>query len=153
LKTFLDTHPNAKFELWTDGNILPGQRWRDEIQDALRRCDFGLLLVSPSFLASNFITTAELPLLLREKRVIPVGLERVLLDGSMDLKGLEERQIFFDSRHKTFGERGTDKKGFALELYKGICGLLGESKKNYEHHLRLAALEGFDEAAWTPTEG
>src|SRR5437870_624024 len=64
LFTFLRTYPRARFELWTDGEILPGKEWRAAIQNALRACDFGLLLVSPAFLASKFIMENELPYLL-----------------------------------------------------------------------------------------
>ena len=59
----------------------------------MEACDFGLLLVSPAFLASQFITKEELQYLLKYKRVIPVALKSVLFDGTMNLKGLEDRQI------------------------------------------------------------
>lgn len=44
------------FERWSDHKILVGEKWHDEIQKALVECDFGLLLVSPSFLGSKYIT-------------------------------------------------------------------------------------------------
>src|SRR5258708_3558976 len=94
LRTYLDTHPLAQFELWSDGNISPGQRWRAEIQRAMQTCDFGLLLISPAFLASKFISRDELQYLLENKRAIPVALKPILFNGTMDLKGLQEVQIF-----------------------------------------------------------
>src|SRR5439155_1626806 len=118
LQMYLRTHSQARFELWTDGAILPGEKWLAEIRTALDVCDFGLLLVSPAFLASKFITREELPFLLQNKPVIPVALRRVLFDGTQDLKGLAERQIFRDEGGRAFSQRTTDntREEFALQL-------------------------------------
>src|ERR1700722_14134984 len=95
---------SAKFEFgaWTDHQILPGEHWRIEIEQALGRSCFGLLLVSPGFLASDFVTKKELPSLLAKKMVVPVALQRILFDGAIDLKGLEDRQVFHDSKRRSF---------------------------------------------------
>lgn len=50
--------------VWSDEAIKAGDVWRKEIQTALRRARVGLLLVSPDFLASDFIAKNELPQLL-----------------------------------------------------------------------------------------
>lgn len=49
---------------WDDGQIKPGDDWRDEIQDALDSAKAAILLVSQDFLVSDFITRFELPELL-----------------------------------------------------------------------------------------
>jgi formylglycine-generating enzyme required for sulfatase activity len=46
---------------WDDSRIKPGDVWLEEIKQALSRAQVALLLVSPDFLASDFIQRKELP--------------------------------------------------------------------------------------------
>ena len=122
----LNSSPKFQFSRWSDHLTCPGERWRDEIQRSLEYCKFGLLLVSPNFLASQFITGEELPLLLAKPMVVPVMLHRLLFDGLMDLKGLGERQVFRDSRGRAFDACTGMKarRDFAMELFQKINLLL-----------------------------
>jgi TIR domain len=52
-------------EFWTDRNIEPGDMWHEKIQAALDRAKVAVLLVSPEFLASSYITSNELPKMLQ----------------------------------------------------------------------------------------
>ena len=65
---------------WSDGQILPGQEWASEIIRRLDDADIILLLVTSSFLGSEFIGTVELARALERHRrgeavVIPVILK------------------------------------------------------------------------------
>ena len=126
LEPLLKASPAFAFGEWTDHQILPGEHWRGEIDQALERSRFGLLLLSPEFLASKFIAQDELPLLLAKPMVVPVALQRIALDGSMDLKGLKDRQIFRDAKGRPFDRcRGMpERRDFAAELFAKIVALL-----------------------------
>jgi hypothetical protein len=116
-----------RYVFWQDGNIFVGEDWQKAIQNALDGCDLGLLLISPAFLGSQFITEEELPRFVggRAKPVIPVMLQPVDLELH-DLKGLEDQQIFRLDRPtfhgpKAFADcKGTRRDEFALELFRRV---------------------------------
>lgn len=160
------------YEEWHDRLLLPGDKWREEILSAIERCHFGLLLVTPSFLGSEFITREELPAFVPRdlcepeagKRAIPVALDRILFDGSVDLKGLQHIQIFHDSDGKPFSERtGIRKDEFARQLFLQIRRVLGDRifpefaikfnrHRLIEQHVRREIDGAFDGCNFVPTE-
>ena len=79
---------------WHDGEILAGERWSDNIRDALGRSDLVILLISTDFTASNYIFKEELPLILLshaegKTRVIPI---LVRLTAVFDYIGIDHLQ-------------------------------------------------------------
>jgi hypothetical protein len=51
--------------IWSDENIKAGQFWHKELDQAIGRARVALLLVSPSYLRSNFVAEQEIPALIR----------------------------------------------------------------------------------------
>jgi len=65
-------------EIWTDiSDIRAGDQWNDKIDAALRRAHLALMLISPQFLNSKFISSHEVPALRKRQaksglRIIPI---------------------------------------------------------------------------------
>lgn len=76
-------------ELWWDESIRPGDVWDDEIAVKLDEAAVAILLVSPRFLASDYIYYKEMPRLLarrssHETIVIPLILETCDLEATFN---------------------------------------------------------------------
>jgi hypothetical protein len=117
----------------------------------------GLLMISPAFLASSYITEKELPVFVAgEKACVPVMLQPVDFDLH-DLKGLEKRQIFiFDyvgfKEPRGYGEcKSHRRNAFVLELFREIEKKLEKRRKGNLHLIKttdpLADLRIFELAA------
>lgn len=64
-------------ESWEDSQLKGGDKWKLEIAKAIEKANVAILLVSTDFLASDFISTDELPPLLRKAeeegtRILPL---------------------------------------------------------------------------------
>lgn len=53
-----------QIDFWDDSKIQPGQKWKNEIRNAIDETKVAILLLSTDFLGSDFITSNELPPLL-----------------------------------------------------------------------------------------
>ena len=81
-------------DAWQDRRIEPGSAWFHSIQEAMEECQIALLLVSSDFLASEFITSNELPGLFRMRknagmRAVPIIVRDCLWQSEPVLKDLQ----------------------------------------------------------------
>lgn len=75
---------------WDDTKIKPGTNWRSEIEHALATARIVVLLISPDFLASDFIAKVELPSLLEAAQtdgvvILPLIIRPCLYDKTPKL--------------------------------------------------------------------
>ncbi len=62
LQQVLTNLPNGvRVDAWDDTRIAPGSRWQGEIKEALDTAAAAVLLLSPAFFRSEFISVHELP--------------------------------------------------------------------------------------------
>ncbi len=70
----------TELEFWVDReDIEPGDRWFEQIVEALRTAGVAVTLVSADFLASNFVTKHELPAIVEAANDADLRLFWVLL--------------------------------------------------------------------------
>jgi hypothetical protein len=67
LKAFMNASPPLT-QIWDDGRIEPGTEWETAIDDAMKQASVGVMLVTPNFLASDFIVQKEVPYLVDAAR-------------------------------------------------------------------------------------
>ena len=110
LQRYLSPHVhNGTILLWDDTRLKPGDEWKRSIERALSSARVAVLLVSVDFLASEFITQVEVPLLLaaaeaRGTCILPVILTPCLFrrttlsrfqavnDPALPLSGLSQHE-------------------------------------------------------------
>jgi hypothetical protein len=61
---------DKSISIWSDTELNVGENWKSEIRTSIEKARVAILLVSPAFLASEFIRTKELPQILRSANPI-----------------------------------------------------------------------------------
>ena len=81
LLIFLKPYTRQNLKIWADPHIEVGGEWRRDVALALSRSRIGVLLVSPHFLASDFIYNEELPPLLEGAATGSITLVPILISA------------------------------------------------------------------------
>lgn len=83
---------DRQIDIWDDTRIQPGAKWHDEIKNGLQSAKVAVLLISPDFLASDFIVNEELPALLHAAEQ----------DGAIILPVILRHSLFFTTPLASF---------------------------------------------------
>jgi hypothetical protein len=91
---FAGLQRQGRIDAWQDRRIDPGEEWFTAIQKAMEECNLAVLLVSPDFIASSFIQTEELKLLLQRRiedglHIVPIILRPCLWQRESVIKDLQ----------------------------------------------------------------
>ena len=115
LKPFMRT---GAVTSWSDKQIPAGSKWFDEIKTALSTTKLALLLVTPNFLASDFIHQHELGPLLKEAQAGGVTILWVLVRAcSYEETSLNEYQAVVSPPDKPLAEMKAERDS----AWKRIC--------------------------------
>lgn len=113
------------FEFWQDNQLAIGSDWDESIHTAMAQCDVGLLLLSPAFLQSQYITEKELPVLVKKPMLFPIALAPIDFKRH-DLKGLQAKQIYrldgkgFDQPRAFTELKSKRRQEFVMRLYEAM---------------------------------
>jgi len=108
-------------DLWDDRKILPGQKWKEEIEKALTSAAVAVLLVSQNFLASHFIVEKELPPLLKAAREEGVSIFWIYLSSCL----FEQTEIAsYQAAHETSRPLDRLSKSQRQAVLSEICAKL-----------------------------
>lgn len=117
--------------LWDDDKIMPGENWEQRIEKELKESDIVLLLISPDFLASDFIDQKEIKkaLELREKGKIDV-IPLILKPCDWEEKKALARMQVLPKRGKPIDSKFWHSLDEAFtEVVKGLKTVIRERKK------------------------
>jgi internalin A len=134
----LETHlkpylRSGSITAWSDRQIQAGSKWFDEIKAALARTSVAVMLVSPDFLASDFIHEHELGPFLKEAEAGGVRILWVLIrDCAYRETPLKDYQAVVSPPDKPFDQIRAPKRATA---WRTVCE---EIKKQAASHPQTA---------------
>jgi hypothetical protein len=135
-------------ELWDDTKIKVGDKWKNEIETALKKADIGILLVTRSFLTSSFIKDVEVKQLLSQynkngkTKIFIVILRQCAWKKT---KWLSEFQLF--NNGIPLWNRDVNKRdGYLVKLTEDLDVMVkGIRKKSSSHHSAHSPKKNLDQ--------
>lgn len=116
---------------WHDKNIIPGEKWEDELLEELATTDVVVFLISPSFLNSDYIDRVEIKNALKRQQEGTVSIVPILVRPSF-FKDTELASFMaLPSDAKSVSEHKSRDKAW-LEITEGLKRVILKIKRNKE---------------------
>jgi len=139
-------------DVWWDGKIKPSQQWRQEIDAALVSARVAVLLVSPNFLASDFIVNEELSYLFDAAQQRWVKILWVLLAPCMyEQTPLQHLQALHDLARPLNSLRGAARGNALKTIAQGITD--ADAGTTLPNHRALSSAPFSIDLGRLPTSG
>ena len=124
LKTLQRYYDNV--DSWSDKKIMASDVWKEEIDKALGNATIAILLVSPDFMASDFITKEELQPILNKAVVEGTKILTLILRPTPLLKesGLLKYQAVNDPKMPLTGMTEFEQDNVLVNLVEAIKGII-----------------------------
>jgi len=111
----------GKIIYWDDTKIKTGQKWDNEIKNALEKTKIALLLVSANFLASDYIMKKELPVVLEAAEEGKCKIFWMLLNECLyEETGLIDIQAVHDIKKPLAGLKPTERSKILADTARQI---------------------------------
>jgi internalin A len=112
---------NQTIDLWDDTRINPGDEWQTEVETALATAKIALLLVSPNFIASDFIADNELPPLLNAAKAKGVTILWIPIShSSYEEMDFSKYQAAHDPKHPLSSLPNHEQDRVLVKICEGI---------------------------------
>jgi hypothetical protein len=113
---------SKRVELWDDSRIQPGSMWLHEIERALDEATVAVMLVTPAFLASDFIMEREFPVLLERVRKKNMRLMWIAAEPSaFEATPLSEYQAVNDPARPLASLTRAERQSEMVDIAKAIA--------------------------------
>jgi len=122
-----------RVEIWSDEQIRPGENWFEKIKSEMAESLIGILLISPDFLASDFINKVEIPSLLEnvEKEgglIFPVIVRHSLFTR---IKPLSKFQATNSPSHPIAGLSESEQDRIFVKIAQDVWDVLEERNNSF----------------------
>lgn len=119
-------------DVWDDTKIAPGSRWREEIERAIASAKVAVLLVSANFVASDFISTNELPPLLEAAEGDGARILVVILSPSrfLRIKTLSQFQTVNDPSRPLISMSAGEQEAVLDKVAEAVENALGAARSD-----------------------
>ena len=136
---------NNNIKIWYDGEILPGQKWNEEIEAQLERADIFLMLLSADFINSDYAYTKEMRQALeRHERGEAIVIPIIARACSWQLTPLAELQAPVAGKPLGNATAGASRDQLYADIVLAINKAVQQRQTEKDKHQRYFA----DEAAW-----